>query len=181
MDALEKRIKALQEPLEAVETPDAQAIWAGIRTLPEQPRPWWRKPWWWVVGAVALLGSGVGLGVWWNESQHQQPAPAAMAEALPEAWRSKAAAYQQLVSHQENHLRSLLPEQTEFQIETSELELLDSLQRSFMADFQTLPKDEKTAARYLHYYEQKIRILELIIKEIQLRKNETEKHPSIDI
>lgn len=180
MDALEKRIKALQESLQTVETPDTQAIWAGIKTLPEPPKPWWRKPWWWIIGAVALLGAGAGLGIWWNESQHQETEPAVMA-TLPEAWRLKAVEYQKLVSNQENHLRSLLPEHSEFQIETSELELLDSMQRDFMADFQTLPKDEKTASRYLHYYEQKIRILELIIKEIQLRKNETEKRPSIDI
>ncbi|MBL7828196.1 MAG: hypothetical protein JNJ57_16310 [Saprospiraceae bacterium] len=180
MDALEKRIQDLQQALENVEIPDEQAIWSGIKTLPETKRPWWHKPGWWVAFALVLLGTGAGLGYWWNESTHQQREPVLMAE-LPEPWQQKAADYQKLVSEHELEMRALLTNNSDLPSETAELELLEQMHRDFMSDFQTLPKDEKTASRYLHYYEQKIRILKLIIKEIQLRKNETEKQRTYDI
>ncbi|MBL7807708.1 MAG: hypothetical protein JNN28_07840 [Saprospiraceae bacterium] len=180
MDTLEKRIKALQESMDEVEMPDTQAIWAGVVTLPEKKAPWWRKPFWWIAFGLVLLGAGVSLGYWWSESKHLPAEQIPIAE-LPEPWRNKALEYQKQVSEQETQMHALLTANTQLPLEAKELEELDRLQQDFMADFQALPKDEKTAARYLHYYEQKIRILELIIKQIQLRKNETEKRRSLDI
>ncbi|MEO0008513.1 MAG: hypothetical protein RJA20_2709 [Bacteroidota bacterium] len=120
------------------------------------------------------------LGYWWNESNHRPSENIQIAE-LPEPWKNKVLEYQKLASEREHTVRTLLTSSAQLPFETGELEELDRFQQEFMADFQALPKDEKTAARYLHYYEQKIRILELIIKQIQLRKNETEKRPYLEI
>jgi hypothetical protein len=180
MDALEKRIKALQESMDHVEIPDTQAIWTGIVTLPEKRKPLWRSTVGWIIFGVLLLVTGIMLGYWWNESNHRPSENIQIAE-LPEPWKNKVLEYQKLASEREHTVRTLLTSSAQLPFETGELEELDRFQQEFMADFQALPKDEKTAARYLHYYEQKIRILELIIKQIQLRKNESEKRPSLEI
>jgi hypothetical protein len=180
MDALEKRIKALHESMEHVETPDTQAIWDGVVTQQVKKALWKRPSLWWITLGVLLLVSGILLGYWWNESKHRSSEEVQIAE-LPEPWHQKVLEYQKHASAQEYKMHALLTNRNAIPLEANELEELDHLQQDFMKDFRALPKDEKTAARYLHYYEQKIRILELIIKQIQLKRNETEKHQSREI
>lgn len=180
MDAFEKRIHELKDALDQVETPDIQGIWEGIATSQEKKKNWGRSSIWLITLGALLLSVGILLGYWWNESKQQLMEDVQIAK-LPEPWHHKVLEYQKRASEQEYFMRTLLTGNTQLPLEALELEELDRMQKDFMADFQALPKNEKTAARYLHYYEQKIRILEMIIKQIQLRKNVTEKRQLLEI
>ena len=173
MDPLEKRIKELQDELQQVEQPDRLHIWNGVTRIPPAKKT---LPWAWAAAAILLLAVGACLGYWWSQSQRPQIKAADFAD-LPPEWQAKIRECQTQVSHHEKTLRVNRPSGATAADELRELQLLDSLQQRFLADFETLPKDDyRTAERYLHYYEQKIRILELILKEVQIRKHEEERH-----
>lgn len=177
MDPIERRIKDLQNELEQVEQPDRLAIWNGI-TSAKPVKTGWMQPLptrWIAAAAIALLLTGIGLGYWWNENRRHRPDTAVLAD-LPPQWQAKVREYQILVGRREQAVHVNAPRGAVLADELRELQLLDSLQQVFLADFESMPKDDRTAARCLHYYEQKIRILELILKEIQIRKHEAEKH-----
>lgn len=175
MDPLEKRIKELHDELQQVEQPDRLAIWNGIgRRPPLQAQTSRRPAWIWSAAAAVLLLIGAGAGFWWSESRHRHAEIAGINE-LPPEWQAKVQEYQLLVGRREKSLRQSSPDAFMASDEFRELQVLDSLQQTFLADFEALPKDQRTAERYLHYYEQKMRILELIIKEIEIRKHEEQK------
>lgn len=175
MDPLEKRIKELHDELQQVEQPDRLAIWNGIvRTPPVEKRPEYRSPWRWAAAAAVLLLIGAGFGYWWSETRHRNTETAGLAY-LPPEWQVKVREYQTLVGLREKALQLNRPDAFVASDEFRELQVLDSLQQTFLADFAAMPKDQRSAARYLHYYEQKMRIIELIIKEIEIHKHEEEK------
>lgn len=181
MDPLENRIKDLQDALQQVEQPDRLAIWAGVSPSPPVKATWVRRlPWRSAAAALALLLAGTSLGYWWNETRHRRLEAARFAE-LPPEWQAKVQVYQVLVGRQEAALKVNSPRGATAADERRELEVLDSLQAAFLADFETLPKDQRTAERFLRYYEQKNRILELILKEIQIRNHEAEKQAQLHI
>ncbi len=165
----------MHDELQQVEQPDRLAIWNGIaRTPPVAKRPEYRSPWRWAAAATVLLLIGAGFGFWWSETRHRNIEAAGLAD-LPPEWQVKVREYQTLVGRREKVLQTNRPDAFVASTEFRELQVLDSLQQTFLADFAAMPKDQRTAARYLHYYEQKMRIIELIIKEIEKSKHEEEK------
>lgn len=175
MDSIEKRIKELHDELQQVEQPDRLSIWNGIvRIPPVEKRPEFRSLWRWAAAATVLLLIGAGFGYWWSENRHRNTETAGVAD-LPLEWQVKVREYQTLVGYREKALQRSRPGPFVASEEFRELQVLDSLQQTFLADFAAMPKDQRTAARYLHYYEQKMRIIELIIKEIEKHKHEEEK------
>ena len=176
MDNLKKRLETLREELQQVEQPDKLAIWTGIASsLPVKPEKGFRLTRNWLLAAILLLSIGIGLGYWWRKNLSEASPNRGFAE-LPPVYENQLNQYQELVRQKEASLYVNSPNRASLAREFGELQLLDSLQQAFLSDFEALPKDYRTAQRYLHYYEQKIRILELIIKEIQIKNNEKEKN-----
>ncbi|MCC6283160.1 MAG: hypothetical protein IT262_21310 [Saprospiraceae bacterium] len=172
MDPIEKRIDALREQFEQVEQPDRDAIWQRIqRPLPLQAS---RPRWHWLAAACVLLLVGIGIGLWWPQ---RPPASgeAAFLAGLPPEWQQQIRQYQDQARHKELVLQTYSSKGTPVPGDIHELQVLDSLQQVFWDDFRALPKDEHTAQLYLRYYEQKIRILELVLKEIQIHEHEKER------
>lgn len=172
MDPLEKRIRNLQPDLQQVEQPDRALIWQGVALPPRSPK----KPsrWVWVAAAGLLLLLGIGLGYWWSKNPAQPIEDVKYADLQPEL-AAEVQQYQQLVINREQAVHINAPKGALAMDEFRELYLLDSLHQEFLKDFPSMPKDDKSAQRYLHYYEQKIRILELILKETQIKKHEKER------
>ena len=171
MDPLENSIKALEEAMQSVEQPDKLAIWKGISRHEAVPKkPLFRISARWAA-AAALLLLWVCTYYGWQNTRQQRMEAAAMAQ-LPMEWQLKAQEYQLLVKRYEQKV-PLDSQNTEaIADEVQVLREVDDLQASFLADFETLPKDHRTAARYVRYYEQKVRILELICKKIEIHKHE---------
>ncbi len=174
MDPLEQRFKALQEELQGVEQPDQAAIWNKIRQKREKQRGVLIRLSWRRAAAVALILASVGFGYWWGR-RGAPPSEASLIAELPSEWRHRVHSSRAVALRREADLRQNRPPNALAADEFRELHLLDSLHRDFMADLQSLPKDQRTAELFLQYYEQKIRILELISKEIQLYHYEEEK------
>ncbi len=181
MDPLEKRIDQLQDALQAVEQPDREAIWKGILLTPTvKNQPFYRQQWkWMVVTGLLILGSSY-LGYWYSETKKSPQKEIDLAD-LPLEYQIKVRQYQTLVGQKEAILHINRPAGSVAAEELQELQLLDSIQQVFLADFKALPKNERTIQRCLIYYEQKIRILELALKEIQIHKHEKERNTSLQI
>lgn len=157
--------------MQSVEQPDKLAIWKGISRPEAVPKkPFLRISAGWAA-AAALLLLWVCTCYWWQSTRQQRMEAAAMAQ-LPVEWQLKAQEYQLLVKRYEQKVPLDGRDTTAIADEVRVLREVDGLQASFLADFEALPKDHRTAARYVRYYEQKVRILELICKKIEIHKHE---------
>lgn len=175
MDPLENRIKTLEEAMQSVEQPDKLAIWKGISRHEAAPkRSLFRISARWAAAAAVFL-LGVCTYYRWQNTRQQCMEAAAIAQ-LPMEWQLKAKEYQLLVKQYEQKV-PLNSQNTEaIADEIQVLQEVNDLQASFLADFETLPKDHRTGARYVRYYEQRIRILELIVKKFEIHKHEEERN-----
>lgn len=174
MDPLENRIRALQEAMESVEQPDKPAIWQGIaRPEMRAPNISFKARFRWAAAAAVLLLGACTL-FWWQSTRQQRLEAATLAQ-LPAEWQFKARECQLLVKHYEQKAQLHRRDTTAIADEIRVLREVNDLQASFLADFETLPKDQRTASRYLRYYEQRIRIMELIFKKIEIQKYEEER------
>lgn len=175
MKELEQRIAALQEELEQVEQPDQAAIWGGVqRRLGRKPRRFYQNQWLQAIAASVAIIVIAGAG-WWAHRLLYGSSDQLSVTNLSPRWQQEVQQYQQIVDHKERELRLENIDKDAFGEMLKELESLDSVQSEFRQDFQALPKDERTVQTLLRYYEQKIRILELLSKEIQIKKNEQER------
>lgn len=161
--------------MQSVEQPDKLAIWKGVSRREVAPKkPLFRMGARWAAAAAMLL-LWVCAYYGWQNTRQQRMEAAAMAQ-LPVEWQLKAQEYQLLVKRYEQKM-PLNGQNTEaIADEVQVLREVDDLQASFLDDFATLPKDHRTAARYVRYYEQRIRILELIFKKLEIHKHEEERN-----
>lgn len=174
MAKFEQRIEAFREELEQIEQPDRAAIWGGVqRKLGVQSRSFYPSPWARVGAASVIILLIAGAG-WWAYFWFNNAKDVPIANLSPQL-QQKVQRYQDLVKNKERELHIDNINKNTFSEVLRELESLDSVQMEFRADFQALPKDERTVQTLLRYYEQKIRILELLSKEIQIKQNEKER------
>lgn len=174
MDPLENSIKALQEAMQSVEQPDKPAIWQGISRPDARAKNGAFKVYFRWAAAAAVLLLGACTLFWWENTRTQRLEAATLAQ-LPAEWQFKTRECQLLVKHYEQKAQLHRRDTTAIADEIRVLQEVSDLQASFLADFETLPKDHRTAARYLRYYEQKIRIMELIFKKIEIHQYEEER------
>ncbi|MFN7118688.1 MAG: hypothetical protein ACK4TA_17955 [Saprospiraceae bacterium] len=175
MDKLEQRIAALREELEQVEQPDRAAIWGGVqRKMGTPARRFYQHPSWRAVAASVAILLIASAGWWAHRLLYGYSEDITLTHLSPE-WQKEIKYYQQLVNEKERTLHLENIDRDAFSEVLRELESLDSVQAEFRQDFRALPKDERTVQTLLRYYEQKIRILELLTKEIQIKQNEQER------
>lgn len=175
MDQLERRIWELGEELEQIEQPDQQAIWSGVQQrLGMKPRRFYQNPWLRAIAASVAIILIASAGWWAHRLLYGYSEQIPMTNLSPQL-QAEIQQYQQLVDQKERELRLENIDRDAFGEVLLELESLDSVQAEFRQDFQALPKNERTVQTLLRYYEQKIRILELLSKEIQIKKNEQER------
>jgi hypothetical protein len=181
MDALEKRLVELQDELQSVEQPDRQAIWNGIsRPVATKPTSALGRIGRWLAWAFLFLLIGATLGYWLFQKTPEQAGAFALEDLSP-ASQVELRRYERLAQDKEQAVRVNLPKGATDEGALTELQLLDSLHRQFLSDFPALPKDDRTTQHYLHYYEQKIRILELLLKEIKIQQNEQERNTQVQL
>lgn len=176
MDKLEQRIQAIRDELEQIEEPDRAAIWGGVqRKIGVRVRLFYQRQWVRTLAASVAILLIAGAG-WWAHLWFYSNADEIQVAGLSPQWQQEVQHYQQLVNNKERELRLENIDKDVFGEVLRELKSLDSVQTEFRADFQALPKNERTVETLLRYYEQKIRILELLSKEIQIKQNEKERN-----
>ncbi len=177
MDQLEKRIQALREEMDRVERPDRRTMWEEIQrqqglTPIKSSRQTWRG---FAMGAAASVAVLLIAGVSWWAYQQMNTKHTAIAVNLPPQWQKEQQEYQQLIENKMQSLRLENIDKNAYREVLQELEHLDSMQLLFQQELPALPKDDRTILILMRYYEQKIRILEILSKEIQIQQNEKER------
>lgn len=173
--SMEQRIQELRKELEEIEQPDRAAIWGGVQQkMGMKPRRFYQNPWLRAVAASVAILLIAGAGWWAHRLLYGYTNDIPLANLSPK-WQKEVEQYQQVVNEKEEALHLENIDRNAYGEVLRELESLDSVQAQFKEDFRALPKDEKTIQTLLRYYEQKIRILELLSKEIQIKKNEQER------
>lgn len=179
MDNLEKHIKEQRALLDSIEQPEMDIIWNGIQgQLEQRPKSGWNitlgRYWQMTIAAsICLLVAGT-LFIQLNfKKQEQLPNLASFYPELAE----EEAKYQQLISDKETEINLTKIDQLEYQHIFTELKLLETFHKESLIDFTSDVPNEQIVQVLIRYYEQKIRILERLSKEIEKRKEyETTEH-----
>ncbi len=171
-DRFRNSIQALRDELDQVEQPDRAALWRRIQ--PQLPAKHRRMPAPAFLYGVAATVLFLLIAGWWVVYGNYSEA-AQLHAKLPAARRPELDRHFRLLQQKEQELQLTQLDRTAYRQWFAELATLDSLHGEYSADFNSLPKDDRTADLVLQHYEQKIRILELFSKEIQLQQHEKER------
>jgi len=176
MDNFEKRIQDMREALDHVEQADREAIWAGVQErMKPQARvvPFYQRRFVRVIAASMLIVLIAGAG-WFAHSifggaQSQGVAYSPELQAMERQ-------YQQLIEYKKKELRLENIDKDAYREVLAELEEVERQQEQYKQDWSKLPQDERNIQTLMRMYEQKIRILEILAKEIQIQKNEKDRN-----
>ena len=170
MSDFERHIRARRDELDQIEQPDPERIWLGVRQKQRQ-RLIYRRGW--MAAAAGLLMLIAATSLWRVRSQ---------ANDLSEAYLALSPELQaQIQSRQGDIAQKTAMLEKEAEMPTlkadcyREIDALENDRRRYLEDQVALPPDRRRDETLLLYYEQEIRILDLYLKEITLRKNEKER------
>ncbi len=170
----EKYLQEQRAALDQIEQPDELQIWQGIQqNLKQQPV---KKQWSYRSIALAasilfLLGFGLAyLALPFEKEQSESP----LASLAPE-FAQEEARYIQLITEKENIIRLDQLDSTQYADIFNDLALLESIQKEYRQDIPQVGPNEKLIKTLIKYYEQKIRILERLTREIEINEKYHEK------
>lgn len=181
MGQLEKNIRENRRELDRIEMPDTGRIWRGIRGDLQQEPPKKNNGWklsvgrywqWSIAASICLI---IVAGLWWyNGSASAASGQVDLARYYPE-----------LAEQKEEYVRMIKQKEAEVNIQNidpdnfadifKELEMLDDIHQQTLGDVPKYIDNEQLVRTLIRYYEQKIRILERLSKEVAKQKYHEEK------
>lgn len=175
---LEKYISQNREELDFVEKPDIQNIWKGLRkeiddsveSPPNQPLAFSRSRVGWIVGFAASLALTIGIGLGYLMNGNNEEAPVNQEFNLSNysaELASEAQNYQQLVTARIGELKLQNIDKEEYKEIFEELDLLDREYAEWTKDVPQYIHQQELIDYLTKHYERKIRILEILSKEIE--------------
>lgn len=178
MSNLEKHILENRDELDRIEEAPVLRMWNEVeKQLPHSAKAAKQRWLVWRIAAAVLLLVGVGVGSYFIGINDQPPAPN-LAEIAPDF----AAQEQQLQLEVAQRMDALDIEKLDRRLYREVLKELDELEKIHRETLKDLPvqgNDQRVIRTLLRYYEQKIRILELLSKEIENQKRHEERnHPT---
>ncbi len=175
MDLFEKHIRDHRDELDRIEKPDANNIWDGIQKgmqpepPPKQPN-WYRRLLW---GAI-ILALGWSIGYFLQPKAEVEPEVEAI--EAPRALLEQEQNYQLMVRQKMEALNFEAIDREEYKEIFDELELLEHIQLESRNDIPSHGYQEKLIQTLMRYYERKIRILEILSKEIEKKEHHEKRH-----
>jgi len=184
MDQLEKYIRTHQEELDKVESVDADGLWDSIQArksavhrLPNKPTSGWQfkigRNWRWSAAAAVVLI--VGITAWFR----LPPTPSNQLTATTLSIKDY---YPELAEEEMNFRRTIAQKEAELVIGKldrqqfldvfNELDELEVIHRQQLQDLPEVFDNEEWVRTLMRYYEQKIRILERLSREIDKRERQ---------
>ena len=186
MDQLEKYIKDHQTELDQIEAVDANALWeriqqpeATIRSLPASPRSGWQlqvgRNWLMMAAATALLL--IGVSIWMvqpNETNPMTSANLSVEDYYPDIAEEESA-FRRTIARKEAELDFHQLNRQQFVDIFNELDELEKIHRRQMQDLPEVFDNEEWVSTLMRYYEQKLRILERLSREIDKEEQREER------
>ena len=186
MDQLEKYIKDHQTELDQIEAVDANALWeriqqpeATIRSLPASSRSGWQlqggRNWLMMAAATALLL--IGVSIWMvqpNETNPITTANLSVEDYYPEIAEEESA-FRRTIARKEAELDFHQLNRQQFVDIFNELDELEKIHRRQMQDLPEVFDNEEWVSTLMRYYEQKLRILERLSREIDKEEQREER------
>jgi len=169
MDHFDKRISEIREDLNRIERPDHQLIWNRLQQ--QRRKRTTRRNWLAAAAAVAVLLISATLI---REKLNHSPEIAALT-LLSLEQRAEIVRCRQLIDEKERIIATAVKDGENYAEWQHELKTLETDQERFIRDLATLPKDERYAETLVRFYVQKVRILELFIKKIDIQSDEKER------
>lgn len=181
MSPLEKNIKKNRSELDHIEEPDTRRIWKGIQNeLMEEKSPHkngWNlsigKYWQWSMAASVCLLI-VAYFLFWQM-------PPSSSEDI-----DLASYYPELAKQQDEFVQQIKQKEAEVNIDQldknsftdifKELEMLDNIHQETLEDVPKYIDNEQMVRTLIRYYEQKIRILERLSREVEKQHYNEEKN-----
>lgn len=186
MDQLEKYIKAHQSELDRIEPVDSDALWERIRQPEAKIRPLAPKPasgWQfqvgrnWLMMAAATVALLIGVSIWLVQSPQthaQTTATLSVEDYYPEI-ADEEMAFRRTIARREAKLGLDKLNRQQFIDIFNELDELEKIHKQQMADLPEMFNNEEWVNTLMRYYEQKLRILERLAREIDKEQQREER------
>ncbi|PHN04156.1 hypothetical protein [Flavilitoribacter nigricans] len=186
MDQLEKKIRENQAELDRIESVDADALWqkiqqpeARIRPLPARSGSGWQlqvgRNWQLTAAAAVLLL--IGVSIWLIQPPGQESMAGAnlsVEDYYPEI-ADEEMAFRRTIARKEAELNLDGLNRQEFIDIFNELDELEKIHRRQMQDLPEVFDNDEWVSTLMRYYEQKLRILERLSREIDKQKQVEER------
>ena len=181
MDKLEKHIGKNRKELDRVDSADFNRIWQRIQprlelidseaeslkdTMPPIRRPKVFNMWSLAVAASVALLIGVGVGYLMRPAEQVESKEFNLADYAPEL-ADEAANYSQLVEQKKHEINFTQVDTAAFSEIMQELKELDQEYQKWTEDVPQYIRKQELLDFLQRHYEQKIRVLEILSKEIE--------------
>lgn len=178
MDQLEKYIRENRQELDRIEPVHADALWermqapgAKVRTLQPQRASGWdihigRN---WRMAIAATIALAIGLTAWWSVQSVPETSRLTADYAIEDYYPDIAdeeRAFRLTIAQKEAELRLDQLERQAFIDIFNELDELEKIHRQQMEDLPEVFDNPEWVRTLMQYYEQKLRILEQLSREI---------------
>ncbi len=181
MSELEKNIRENRFELDHIEMPETGRIWEkiqrGMELENQSPSAGWDisigKYWRWTIAASICLI--VGAFFLLRPSLDKTDASIDLASYYPELAQQKEQ-YVQLIKQKEAEVNINQINRNNFIDIFKELEMLDNIHQETLEDVPKYIDNEQLVRTLIRYYEQKIRILERLSKEVSKQEYHEEKN-----
>jgi hypothetical protein len=181
MSSFEKNIKENRSELDRIEMPDTNRIWRGIQQEMKgeantSPNGWSisiGKYWQWSIAAsVCLLIAAYFI---FRPVPHEASQQVDLASYYPEL-ADQQDEYVQLIQQKESEMNIGKLDKASFADIFKELEMLDNIHQETLEDVPKYIDNEQLVRTLIRYYEQKIKILERLSKEVAKQQYDEEKN-----
>ena len=173
MSFFEKKIQDQRSELDDIESFDSQKIWQGIEQELHPPKSFSFSKGKALLIAFLILSLGLLIGYF---LQPAEPiAPSAPRASIPQELQEQEASYNQVIQAKMQELDFKQLDKEKFKDIFLELDLLEQIHQEYKADIPEYGYQDELVKTLIKYYERKIRILEILSKEIEKREHHDER------
>ena len=163
---LEKYLQQNREMLD-VENPDDDFLWAGIdKGIEKKKQPFQMN---WKVASIVLLALMSGFILNSVLNQKPQVVQFSLADVSPELGK-KEQFFQVAIQQKMDVIGGYEIDSSKYADFFSEMKILDEFHQQNIADYKQIGNNPRLIAAMLDYYELKIRVMELMLAEIEKEK-----------
>lgn len=179
-EELDRIIQQGRAAFDRVESPNTEKIWRGIEARRRKSRGGgWRiaigRNWRYTIAATVVLAAALYFLL--PQRAPTAPEMARLAQYYPQL-QEEEQSYRRLIAQRKSALSFSQIDREQYPEIFRELATLDSVHREILRDAPRYYDNERLIRTLMRYYEQKVRILDHLSKEIEKNETHDQKHNS---